>query len=129
MKNLKSASNSSIKYPGGIGFLDDDLPQFINIGPRFFKKRDGHYLGPAYNAVNLKIAPKNPLNFAKPEGNTCLEEQKATVDLTDRLNCLSAKIYPSDPALEARIKSYELAYLLESVVPETINFEDKSEAT
>ena len=113
----------------GLGSLNDDLPQFINIGPRFFDKRDGHYLGPAYDAVNLKIDPKNPLNFAKPEGKISLEEQKATFDLTGGLNRLSAKMYPSDPALEARIKSYELAYRMQSAVPETINFDDESEAT
>ena len=113
----------------GLGSLNDDLPQFINIGPRFFDKRDGHYLGPAYDAVNLKIDPKNPLNFAKPEGKISLEEQKATFDLTGRLNRLSAKMYPSDPALEARIKSYELAYRMQSAVPETINFDGESEAT
>ena len=113
----------------GLSSLNDDLPQFINIGPRFFDKRDGHYLGPAYDAVNLKIDPKNPLNFAKPEGKISLEEQKATFDLTGRLNRLSAKMYPSDPALEARIKSYELAYRMQSAVPETINFDDESEAT
>jgi hypothetical protein len=113
----------------GLGSLNDDLPQFINIGPRFFDKRDGHYLGPAYDAVNLKIDPKNPLNFAKPEGKITREEQKATFDLTGRLNRLSAKMYPSDPALEARIKSYELAYRMQSAVPETINFDGESEAT
>jgi hypothetical protein len=113
----------------GLGSLNDDLPQFINIGPRFFDKRDGHYLGPAYDAVNLKIDPKNPLNFAKPDGKISPEEQKATFDLTGRLNRLSAKMYPSDPALEARIKSYELAYRMQSAVPETINFDGESEAT
>jgi hypothetical protein len=113
----------------GLGSLNDDLPQFINIGPRFFDKRDGHYLGPAYDAVNLKIDPKNPLNFAKPDGKISPKEQKATFDLTGRLNRLSAKMYPSDPALEARIKSYELAYRMQSAVPETINFDGESEAT
>ena len=77
----------------GLGSLNEDLPQFINVGPRFFDKRDGHYLGPAYDAVNLKIDPKNPLNFAQPEGNVSQEEQKATFDLTGRLNRLSAKMY------------------------------------
>jgi hypothetical protein len=113
----------------GLGSLNEDLPQFINIGPRFFDKRDGHYLGPAYDAVNLKIDPENPLNFAKPEGDLSAKEQKATFDLTGRLNRLSAKRYPFDPALEARIKSFELAYRMQSAVPETINFDNESEAT
>ena len=50
----------------GLGSLSENLPQFINIGPRFFDKKDAHYLGPAYDAVNLKIDPKNPLDYAKP---------------------------------------------------------------
>ena len=39
----------------GLGSLNDNLPQFINMGPRFFDKRDGRYLGPAYDAVPLVI--------------------------------------------------------------------------
>ncbi len=31
----------------GLGTLNENLPQFISMGPRFFDKRDGHYLGPA----------------------------------------------------------------------------------
>ncbi len=30
----------------GLGTLNENLPQFINMGPRFFDPRDGHYLGP-----------------------------------------------------------------------------------
>ena len=40
-----------------------NLPSFVNMGPRFFDVRDGHYLGPAYDAVNLRVDPRNPLAF------------------------------------------------------------------
>lgn len=42
----------------GLGSLNQNLPQFINMGPRFFDSRDGHYLGPAYDSVPLKVDPK-----------------------------------------------------------------------
>ncbi len=44
----------------GLGTLNENLPQFIAMGPRFFDRRDGHYLGPAYDSVELKVDPKNP---------------------------------------------------------------------
>ena len=113
----------------GLGSLNDNLPQFINIGPRFFDKRDGHYLGPAYDAVNLRIDPQRPLDFAKPEGEVSAEEQRAGLDLTNELNRLSAKLYPDDPALEARMKSYELAYRMQMAVPEALALDSESAET
>ena len=78
-----------IKY--GLGSLNRNLPQFISMGPRFFDKRDGHYLGPAYDAVTLKIDPENPLDFARPEGEITAEQQRRGLDLTNRLNRLAAE--------------------------------------
>ncbi|MBT5708807.1 MAG: DUF1501 domain-containing protein, partial [Verrucomicrobia bacterium] len=34
----------------GLKSLNHGLPEFISMGPRFFDKRDGHYLGPAFDA-------------------------------------------------------------------------------
>ncbi|MDZ4286487.1 MAG: DUF1501 domain-containing protein [Prosthecobacter sp.] len=113
----------------GLGSLNDNLPQFINIGPRFFDTKDGHYLGPAYDAVNLKIDPQNPLAFARPEVDLGPGEQAARFDLASRLNRLSALRYPDDPTLSARIKSYELAFHMQREVPAAVNFDNETEAT
>ena len=113
----------------GLGTLNDNLPQFINIGPRFFDTRDGHYLGPAYDAVNLKIDPQNPLAFARPEVPMTPGQQGARFDLAGKLNHLSALRYPDDPVLKARIKSYELAFHMQREVPEAVNFDKESETT
>ncbi|MEC9093546.1 MAG: DUF1501 domain-containing protein, partial [Planctomycetota bacterium] len=45
----------------GLSSLNQNLPQFVSIGPRFFDVRDGHYLGPAHDAVPLSVNPKSPL--------------------------------------------------------------------
>ncbi len=116
-----------IKY--GLGSLNENLPQFISMGPRFFDKRDGHYLGPAYDAVSLKIDPENPLDFARPQGEISTEQQRRTLGLTSRLNHLTAQQYPGDPVLEARIKSYELAFRMQTAIPEAMDFSGESEAT
>lgn len=113
----------------GLGTLNENLPQFISMGPRFFDTRDGHYLGPAYDAVKLKVDPKNPLDYAKPEGRLSDEEQRLGFSLVNRLNRLTVDRYPGDAALEARIRSYELAYRMQTAVPDTIRFDTESEET
>lgn len=112
----------------GLGTLNENLPQFIAMGPRFFDRSDGHYLGPAYDSVKLKIDPNNPLDFAKPESGISREEQQLSFDLMRKLNHLDASRYPDDSALEARIKSYELAFRMQTAVPEVVNFQGESEA-
>ena len=113
----------------GLGSLSDDLPQFINIGPRFFDKKDAHYLGPAYEAVNLKIDPANPLDYARPTNGMSVAEQLKNLEFTRSLNRLAAEQYPLDPVIEARMKSYELAYRMQTAVPETLDFTQESAET
>jgi len=113
----------------GLGTLNENLPQFISMGPRFFDNRDGHYLGPAYDSVRLKVDPKNPLDYAKPEGDVSVEEQRLGFDLVRQLNALTADQYPRDKELDARIKSYELAFRMQTAVPDVIRFDTETEAT
>lgn len=113
----------------GLGSLNENLPQFISMGPRFFDRTDAHYLGPAYEAVSLKVDPANPLDFAKPERDLPMAEQRLTFDLVNKLNRLTRRHYPGDPELEARIKSYELAFRMQTEVPGVINFDGESEHT
>ena len=113
----------------GLGTLNENLPQFIAMGPRFFDKRDGHYLGPAYDSVSLKVDPKNPLDYAKPEGDITSAEQRLGFDLINRLNRNTARLYPDDASLDARMKSYELAFRMQMAVPETMDFASETQAT
>lgn len=113
----------------GLGTLNENLPQFISMGPRFFDRRDGHYLGPAYDAVSLKVDPNHPLDFAKPEGDVTAWEQARSFQLVDQLNRLTADQYPMDDALAARIKAYELAFRMQTSVPEIIHFDDETAET
>lgn len=113
----------------GLGTLNENLPQFICMGPRHFDNRDGHYLGPAYDAVKLKIDLDDPLAYARPERDFDRAEQRLGFDLVNRLNRLAAERHPGDAALEARIKSYELAFRMQTSVPGVIDFSAESEAT
>jgi len=114
----------------GLSTLNDNLPQFISIGNReYWNKKDGHYLGPAHDAVPLKIDPANPLEYGRPEIARTPQEQQIGFELVDRLNKLRGVEYPSDRALEARIKAYELAFRMQQSVPEALNFADETAET
>lgn len=113
----------------GLGTLNENLPQFIAMGPRFFDRRDGHYLGPAYDSVPLKVDPQNPLDYAQPELDFDREEQRLSFDLVNRLNRLSTNAYPNDAQLQARMKSYELAFRMQTAVPEAMAFDTETEST
>ena len=114
----------------GLGSLNDNLPQFVSIGPReYWNKRDGQYLGPAHDAVPLRIDPQNPLDFNRPERPFSSDEQKIGKQLIQRLNALRGVEYPDDPALAARIASYELAFRMQRSVPEVVDFSTETAET
>jgi hypothetical protein len=114
----------------GLGSLNENLPQFISIGTReYWNKRDGHYLGPAHDAVPLRIDPANPLDFSRPERALSADEQRTGLGLIRRLNELRGIEYPGDPAVAARIAAYELAYRMQTSVPDIVDFSRESAET
>ena len=123
---------SWVRY--GLGSLNDNLPSFVVLGKPLADCCGGqfghgaNYLGPEYTGVRLEVDPKNPLPFASPPGVSA-DEQKAKFALLKKLNRLAAAEYPADPALQARIKSYELAFKMQTAVPETLKFDTENEGT
>ncbi|MST94830.1 MAG: DUF1501 domain-containing protein [Pedosphaera sp.] len=114
----------------GLGSLNDNLPQFISIGTReYWNKKDGHYLGPAHDAVPLRIDPANPLDFGKPARPVDAAARDIGMKLVRELNQLRGVEYPNDPALAARISSYELAYRMQRSVPEVLDFSKETAET
>lgn len=119
----------------GLGSLNDNLPQFVVMGPPpgdccgGVGAHDGSYLGPEHSGVSLALDPQQPLPFATPGDSVSIEERRAQLDLLNELNGLAGVEYPNDAAMRARIKSYELAFRMQMSVPEVVREEDESEAT
>ena len=112
----------------GLGSLNDNLPQFISMGNReYWNAKDGHYLGPAHDAIPIRVDPTNPLDFGKPARNLTERQQQVAFDLVGQLNRQRGVEYPNDPALAARIKAYELAFRMQTSVPETLNFASETQ--
>jgi hypothetical protein len=114
----------------GLGSLNDELPQFISFGFReYWNKKDGHYLGPAHDAVPLRVDPANPLDFGQPERPLSPRAREVGMGLLEELNHVRAAQSPRDAALAARVASYELAFRMQRSVPEAIDFRQESDET
>jgi hypothetical protein len=114
----------------GLGSLNDNLPQFISLGTReYWIKKDGLYLGPAHDAVPLRIDPANPLDFGKSARPLSSAAQNVSMDLIRELNGLRGVEYPDDPAMAARVASYELAYRMQHALPDALDFSGETDET
>jgi hypothetical protein len=119
----------------GLGTLNEDLPEYVVLGEPTGDCCGGSwthgaaYLGPEYAGVRLNPDGKEPLPFVVPGMGMSREEQVAEFGLLGRLNRLAGIDYPDDPALRARIKAYELAFGMQTAVPETLKLEDESFST
>jgi len=111
----------------GLAAQSDKLPQFISMGPpldlQCFGGTDSDYLGPEHAGVILKIDPENPLPFAKPARALSPLQAQTKAELLGRLNKLAALEHPDDTSLRARMHSYELAFQMQTAVPELMKFD------
>lgn len=120
----------------GLGTMNENLPEFVVLGNPTGDCCGGtwtygaSYLGPQYGGVRLTTDPAKPLPYIKPADKFVhTEEQAAEFSLLGRLNRLSGIDYPDDKDLRARIKAYELAFQMQTAIPETLQMEKESEAT
>ena len=120
----------------GLGSLNENLPEYVVLGVPTGDCCGGAfthgaaYLGPEYGGVRLNIDAKKPLPFiAPPADSISTEEQTANLSLLGKLNRLAGIDYPDDQNLRARIKSYELAFQMQTSIPDTLQLEKESEAT
>ena len=117
----------------GLGSLNENLPQFVVMGEPIADCCGGpqvhlaNYLGAEHDGI--MIDEKEPLPYGNPAGRIFQEEQAANVELIGKLNQLAAVEYPEDTVLKARINAYELAFRMQTSVPEVFDLRDESQAT
>lgn len=117
----------------GLGSVTDDLPAFAVLGgPTRSDTRlslDSLYLGPQHAGVPLELDGPQPLPFGVRAAGQSAAAQRAEYDLIHRLNMLTAVEYPDDPQLAARIRSYELAFRMQTAVPEAVALPEETADT
>lgn len=119
----------------GLGSANENLPEFVVMGHPSADccgaawTHGSGYLGPRYAGVQLQVDEKNPLSFVRPADPTfSTEQQRQNFELMGRLNRLVGREYPDDQRLQARIKSYELAFQMQTAVPEVMDFSKEPES-
>jgi hypothetical protein len=119
----------------GLGTLNQNLPEYVVLGQPTGDCCGGSwthgaaYLGAEYSGVRLHVGGGSPLAYVSPPPGVSRAEQTAELSLLGRLNQLSGIDYPEDRDLRARIRSYELAFGMQTEVPETLQLERETEAT
>ena len=119
----------------GLGSLNDNLPEFVVMGNSVADCCGGNethranYLGPQYDGVPLNVDARDSMPYLVPGQGTYVEEQQQEVGLLQRLNRITANRYPDDNAITARIRAYELAFRMQTAIPEVVDLNSESQET
>ena len=117
----------------GLGTLNENLPQFVVLGgPTRADTTESFgsaYLGPQFGGIPLSPSEENPLLFGTRAADVLPQEQANQFKLIGALNRLHAVEYPHDEKLQARIRAYELAYRMQSAVPEAVDLNSETSET
>lgn len=119
----------------GLGSLNENLPTFVVMGTPLadccggMEAHRANYLGPQYDGIPLSVDPANPLPYAKRPEGVDADRQRSEFELLRSLNELTANAYPSDDAVRARIEAYELAFRMQTAVPEVVELSSETQET
>ena len=115
----------------GLGSVNQDLPGFVVLPELSFPQGGSAnwgngYLPAHYQGTSLRPKGSSILDLKPPKGVTP-ELQRANLDLLARLNKGHHQLHPQHDELAARMESYELAYRMQTEVPEAIDIESEPE--
>jgi hypothetical protein len=120
----KASIGSWLAY--GLGSESNNLPAFVVFTPRFPGDSNGQalftrmwssgFLPTAFNGVALRGSGDPVLYLRNPEG-VAATDRRAMLDTLGRLNGIGMNRF-HDPEIQTRISQYEMAYRMQSSVPE-----------
>jgi hypothetical protein len=118
----------------GLGTENESLPAFVVLqdnngqvvgGPRNWGTG---FMPAVYQGTRLNSGPEPILNLANPQG-VSEDQQSGKLGFLAELNRQHAGQRREQTELEARIKSYELAFRMQAEAPEAIDLADETQAT
>lgn len=117
----------------GLGTANENLPTFVILtdarpvvgGPKNWSQG---FLPAAYQGTLFRNDGQ-PIFHLAPPASISDRQQRRKLDYLRRLNRFFAEDKPEDTELEARLRSYELAYRMQSAAPEAVELSQESEAT
>jgi len=131
----KPSLGSWLSY--GLGSECDNLPAFVVMTPSWSAKRDAQalyqrlweagFLPTKHSGVSLRAKGDPVLYLNNPPG-VDRETRRDMLDTLGELNTTSFKRF-GDPEINTRIAQYEMAFRMQSSVPELTNISSESKAT
>jgi len=120
----------------GLGSANPDLPAFVVLptgvgnagGGRGAPIWSSGFLPATYQGIAFRQGDSPILYLERPD-TVAAEEQRNTLDLLRALNDHQAERFQNDMELQARSRSYELAYRMQKTAPEAVNVAKESDAT
>jgi uncharacterized protein (DUF1501 family) len=118
----------------GLGSMNADLPSFIVLvtanqadQPLYARLWGSGFLDSKYQGVQLRPGKEPVLYLSNPDG-ICRSGRGA---MLEKLNTLNRHQFEQelDPEIESRIAQYEMAFRMQTSVPEVTNLSSESEAT
>ena len=121
----------------GLGSESNDLPAFVCLTPQFPSGSNGQalfsrmwgsgFLPTRFTGVTLRGAGDPVLYLQNPDGLTS-GERRTMLDALGQLNQRGFEKF-GDPEIQTRIAQYEMAFRMQSSVPDLVNLSDESPAT
>jgi hypothetical protein len=115
----------------GLGTENRNLPSFVVLAPYLpyagAQVWSSDFLPGAHSGTRI-TGGAEPIADLKPRTPT-QHAQELELDLLARYNKLHQQSRPGDPALAARIKSFETAFGMQSEMPEVFDFSKESDET
>ncbi len=119
----------------GLGSENQNLPAFvvlisqssaINVDQPLFSRLWGSgFLPSNYQGVNFRASGDPVLYLSDPPG-VSKSTRRQMLDSVSKLNSLNSKAY-GDPEIETRISQYEMAYRMQTSVPELMDLSKEPE--
>jgi len=120
----------------GLGVETEDLPGYVvltSVGkggqsqPIAARQWSAGFLPGRHQGVHLK-SQGEPVHYVSSPDAGGLDGQRRLVDAVQRLNAKEHERDP-DPEIETRLAQYELAYRMQTSVPELVDLSDETEET
>ncbi len=117
----------------GLGSVNQDLPGFIVLPEVSYPQGGSANWSNGFLPAHFQGTPLRPkgspiLDLSPPPGVT-REHQRKNLDLLTTLNAAHAAEHPDHAELAARMDSFELAFRMQTQVPETLDLSKESEKT
>ena len=117
----------------GLGSVNQDLPGFLVL-PEVSYPQGGAanwsngYLPAFYQGTPLRPTG-SPILDLKPPAGVTTDRQRRNLDLLARMNQRHAEQHPDHQELSARLESYELAFRMQTEVPDAIDLSGEDQRT